>query len=449
MSGLMISVSGVRGRVDEELTAEVAMRYANALASTLPDGPVVIGRDGRRSGQMLAAAAAAGLCASGRDVLDAGTAATPTLGVLVGSLSAAGGLQITASHNPAEYNGLKAFGPDGRLLGAAAAGQTAEAYRRNAWCSAGHPGWGRLSQVPDPHAPHLHRLLACVDAERIRKCRYRVVLDANHGAGGVLGRRLLESLGCEVHVLGETPDGEFEHRPEPVAENLREVALRVRQLGASVGFCQDPDGDRLALVDAAGCYLGEEYTLAICADHVLGQNPGAVAANCATSRMLDEVARRHRVPCYRSAVGEVHVVEAMEAHDAVLGGEGNGGVIDPRVGLVRDSFVGMALVLEAMACSGLSLRELADRLPAYHMIKGRLDLPTARVPLALAALRRHFDTAEASTLDGLRLDWPEQWLLVRPSNTEPLVRLIVEAATPEEAESLYAEAAAVIRGSQG
>ncbi len=444
MSGLIISVSGVRGRVDDELNAEVAARYANGLTVTLPPGTVVLGRDGRRSGHMLAAAATAGLCAAGRDVLDAGIAATPTLGILVNSLRAAGGLQITASHNPAEYNGLKAFGPDGRLLGPAAATQAAEAFQSSVWRRAGHARWGRRLELSDPHAPHLERLLAMVDAECIRRQRYRVLLDANHGAGGCLGRRLLESLGCEVHVLGEVPDGEFDHPPEPIAENLTDAAAQVHQLGAAVGFFQDPDADRLALVDSAGRYLGEEYTLAICADHVLAQNPGAVVANCATSRMIDDIAQRHKVPCCRSAVGEVHVVEAMEAHDAVIGGEGNGGVIDPRVGYVRDSFVAMALVLEAMAVSGQGVAELAGRLNAYYMIKGRLDLPAERVADAFECLRRRFNTAEASTLDGLRLDWPERWLLVRPSRTEPMVRLIVEAATAAAARELYDDAAAAI-----
>lgn len=445
MSGLIVSISGVRGRVDDELNVEVAVRYANALAAALPAGPIVLGRDGRRSGHMLAAAATAGLCAAGRDVVDVGVTATPSLGVLVTSLPAAGGLQITASHNPAEYNGLKAFGPEGRLLGPAAAAQAAEVFRLGKWLSAMHGGWGRSGQHSDPDTPHLERLLGMVDVERIRRQRYRVLLDANHGAGGRLGRKLLESLGCQVHVVGETPDGDFEHPPEPLAQNLTQIGKRVLEVGAAVGFCQDPDADRLALIDAAGRYLGEEYTLVLCADHVLEQNPGAVVANCATSRMLDEVAQRHKVPCYRSAVGEVHVAEAMEAHDAVLGGEGNGGVIDPRVGYVRDSFVAMALVLEAMATSGQSVAELAERFPAYHMIKGRLDLAGENVPTAFARLRRHFEMAEASTLDGLRLDWPDQWLLLRPSNTEPLVRLIVEAPTEQAAQRLYEEAAAIIR----
>lgn len=444
MSALIISVSGVRGRVDDELTVEAAARYANGLAASLPPGPVVLGRDGRRSGHMLAAAAAAGLCAAGRDVLDAGTAATPTLGILVQSQHAAGGLQITASHNPAEYNGLKAFGPDGRLLGPAAATQVAEAFQTGVWHRAEANGWGRRVELSDPHGPHLERLLAMVDAESIRRQRYRVVLDANHGAGGCLGRRLLESLGCEVHLLGEVPDGEFEHPPEPIAENLTDAAAQVRQLGAAVGFFQDPDADRLALVDSAGRYLGEEYTLAICADHVLEHNPGAVVANCATSRMIDDIAERHKVPCCRSAVGEVHVVEAMEAHDAVIGGEGNGGVIDPRVGYVRDSFVAIALVLEAMALSGLGVAELAARLKAYHMIKGRLHWRAEPGTDVFDCLRRRFSTAEVSTLDGLRLDWPDRWLLVRPSRTEPLVRLIVEASTEAAARELYHEAAAVL-----
>jgi phosphomannomutase len=476
MAELIISISGVRGRVDDELTPHVAMRYANVLAGTLhtglivnePEGPrripplrssvalrdrpMVLGRDGRRSGHMLAAAAAAGLCAAGRDVVDAGVAATPTLGVLVSSLGAAGGLQVTASHNPQEYNGLKGFGAEGRLLDGVEAGQAAEAFREGNWYRAEDGRWGRVSNLSDPHAPHLERLLGVVDVDRIRRQRYRVLLDANHGAGGCLGRKLLEELGCEVHVLGETPDGAFEHPPEPLAENLKDVAPRVPELGAAVGFCQDPDADRLALIDAGGRYLGEEYTLAICADHVLEQNAGAIVTNGATSRMLDDVAQRHRVPCFRVPVGEVHVVEAMDAHDAVLGGEGNGGVIDPRVGYVRDSFVAMALVLDAMASRGESVAELARRLPAYHMIKGRFQVPTEKNDHVFDKLLSRFDVDEIDEIshdDGLRLDWPDRWLLARPSNTEPLMRLIVEATTAQAAQELYDEAANVIASALG
>jgi phosphomannomutase len=292
---------------------------------------------------------------------------------------------------------------------------------------------------------HLERLLAAVQVDAIRRCHFNVLLDANHGAGGGLGRLLLDALGCNVTVLGGQADGQFAHPPEPTAENLTTVLPAVNAHGADIGFCQDPDADRLAIIDGQGRYLGEEYTQAICFDHVLARRRGPIVTNGASSRMALDIARRHGTVCHRSPVGEAHVVELMIAQRAILGGEGNGGVIDPRVGYVRDSFVGMALVLEAMALGGQTVAELADRLPRYAMIKTTAAVPVDRLAAVLEALRSHFAAAQADDTDGLRLDWLDRWLLVRASNTEPLVRLIAEAPTPEEVEGLREEALGVIR----
>jgi phosphomannomutase len=277
-----------------------------------------------------------------------------------------------------------------------------------------------------------------------------VLLDANHGSGSVLGQPLLELLGCEVVVLGGTPDGQFEHPPEPTAENLAGVLAKVTRDASDIGFCQDPDADRLAVIDECGRYLGEEYTLALCADHVLRRTPGAVVTNCSTSRMTEDLARKYGVPFFRSAVGEANVVDEMLLRNAVLGGEGNGGVIDPRVGLVRDSFVGMALVLDAMALRDRPVSVLAGELPRYVIWKSKIELPTDAVPVALKSLEYRFSGATSDWLDGLRLDWRHadgsgSWLLVRASNTEPVVRIIAEAPTEPEARRLCEEAAATIR----
>jgi phosphomannomutase len=282
---------------------------------------------------------------------------------------------------------------------------------------------------------------ATVQLERIRDCGFTVLLDANHGAGSLLGRRLLESLGCRVVLMGGEPDGRFAHRPEPTAENLVDVAPLVPRHGAIVGFCQDPDADRLAVIDEAGTYLGEEYTLALCLDHVLRSRRGPVAINCATSRMSVDVAARHGAACYRAAVGEANVVAEMRARKAVFGGEGNGGPIDPRVGYVRDSFVGMALILDALAERQMRLSEWVRELPRYAIRKTTAPVAAASLRLAFEALRRRFADASVDMLDGLRLDWNDSWLLVRASNTEPIVRLIVEAPTPAAAEQLCAAAA--------
>jgi phosphomannomutase len=293
---------------------------------------------------------------------------------------------------------------------------------------------------------------ATVDGDAIRRHRPRVWLDACHGAGGRVARPLLEHLGCEVVIEGGEPDGLFAHEPEPTAANLAGMLPRIRQQRADVGFFQDPDADRLAIATADGVYIGEEATLAIAADAVLAKRPGSVVVNCSTSGMTALIAARHGVPCHVSAVGEANVVDRMLAVNAVLGGEGNGGVIDPRVVLVRDSFVAMALVLERM-CAGprlTSVAELAAGLPRLVMKKTKVDLaPAIRGPGLAAALERiaaAFPGARPDRLDGLRLDWPGGWLLVRASNTEPIVRLVAEAESEAAVDDALARAAAALAG---
>jgi phosphomannomutase len=448
----IISVSGLRGIVGESLNDEIAARYASAFAAGLPEGLIVLTRDSRPSGPALAQAIAAALTAGGHDVLDAGIAATPTTGVLVRRHAAVGGVQISASHNPSQYNGIKLFDGSGRVLNAAAGERVLEAYQRGQRReSAGRKGV--VEACDDAIEDHLRLVLETVDVAAIRQRGFRVLLDSNHGAGAALGRKLLDALGCELRILGEKADGAFAHPPEPLAENLAQVGERVVEFQADVGFCQDPDADRLAIIDENGRYLGEEYTLAICADHVLRQNRGPIVTTCSTSKMTEDVARRHNVPFHRSAVGEANVVDVMLEYDAVFGGEGNGGVIDPRVGLVRDSFVGMALVLDAMAARGVAVSQLANELPRYAICKTKVSLPRDQIAAALDALQAEFPAARANRLDGLRLDWgnPDgsgSWLLVRASNTEPIVRLVAEAPTADGAERLCQEGERVIKRAQ-
>ncbi len=447
----IITASGLRGIVGQSFTPEVAWRYAAAFAKILPPGPVVISRDGRANGQPFITPVTAGLMHDRpRAVLDAGIAATPTTGVLVRQLGCAGGIQISASHNPAEYNGMKLFGSDGRVVSETIGKQVLARYRELANQSPPLAKPSKAERIPDTISAHLALVSDIVDVPRIRNRHFRVVLDANHGSGSLLGKSLLEQFGCEVTLLGGLPDGRFAHPPEPTAENLASVFATVTQHGAHLGFCQDPDADRLAIIDERGRYLGEEYTLSICANFVLAQSPGSIVTNCSTSRMTEDIAHKYRAPFYRSAVGETNVVDKMLDVRAVFGGEGNGGVIDPRVGLVRDSFVGMALVLDAMAARGVAVSELADELPRYAIHKTKIDLPRDQIAAALHALESEFSSARADRLDGLRLDWGNpngsgSWLLVRASNTEPIVRLVAEAPTADGAERLCQEGERVIR----
>lgn len=444
MSEPIISVSGLRGIVGDSLTPEIAVRYARAFAAELGPGSIVITRDGRQSGPMLATALADGLTAKGRDVVDAGVAATPTTGVLVRQMGAAGGIQISASHNPPQYNGLKLFSAVGRVIPEAAGAKVMARYRIDEPPGRARDKSGTIRGCDDSIGHHGSLVAATVDIERIRHRRFKVLLDANHGAGSLLGRKLLAELGCQLTILGGEPDGQFEHTPEPTAENLADVLAAVPQHGCDVGFCQDPDADRLAVIDRLGRYLGEEYTLAICVEHRLQSDRGPIVTNCSTSRMAQDIAEKYNVPFFRSAVGEANVVDAMLQHGAVLGGEGNGGAIDPRVGLVRDSFVGMALILDAMARRQWSVGQLADELPRYEIVKTKISLPREQIPAAFAAVERHFQGAPSDRLDGLRLDWPGKWLLVRASNTEPIVRAVAEAPTRAEAERLCREAQAAM-----
>lgn len=446
MSELIISVSGLRGIVGETLTPDVASRFVAAFAGKVDEGPVIVARDGRSSGPMLSKAIVASLTACGRDVIDADVAATPTVGVLVRQLGAAGAVQISASHNPPPYNGIKLFGADGRVLNAVTGAAIRDAYHSGeaAWCP--FDRIGSASVHDDPHSGHMAKVLQTVDVDAIRKAKHRVLIDSNHGAGSLLGVRLLKELGCTVVACGDTPDGQFAHVPEPTADNLVGISKRVREENCSVGFCQDPDADRLALVDADGRYIGEEYTLALCVRRAMQHDAtrGPIVINGATSGMSERLAADAGVESHRSAVGEANVADKMMAVGAKYGGEGNGGPIDPRVGYVRDSFVGMAQVLDLMTSTGKTLAQLADELPKLHIHKDKANASPDQLPAWFAALREKYPDASHDEVDGLRLAWKDKWLLVRGSNTEPIVRMIAEADSAESAMELCKTAASLL-----
>jgi phosphomannomutase len=430
------SVSGLRGVVGDGLDPVVATEFAAAYAAGCEGKEVVVGHDGRASAPVFVGAVVAGITATGRDVLLAGPTATPTLGSIVRDLGLAGGIQVSASHNPAEYNGLKFFQPEGMVLGPEQGRALLERVERREFDWAGPTDLGRVRELYDPDARHLSRVLDTVDDVRLRSRPFKVVLDACHGAGGRAAHRLFEELGCQAIILGGTPDGLYDHPPEPTEDNLAGLAAIVPAVGAHVGFAQDPDADRLAIIDEKGRYIGEELTLALATMHRLSQTRGPVVLNLSTSRVAEELARRQGCPVVRTPVGEIHVVEAMRAGGAVLGGEGNGGVIDPRVGFVRDSIAAMALVLDLMAATLQPLSELVDGLPRFAMLKTKFPRGSRPVAGLFDALAGAFPDAEVDRRDGLRLDWGDRWAHVRPSNTEPIVRVIVEAKDSGSAAAL-------------
>lgn len=442
--GLMVSVSGVRGRVGEALTPEIVATYAAAFgawASRNGNRHVVVGRDSRVSGPMFTRIVHGALQSVGCTVIDIGMAPTPTIQLAVEQHHAAGGLGITASHNPIEWNALKFIGPSGLFLSAD------EGAEMRALLETGIPRatWDQLGTIAsDPAAVqrHIDQVLALpfLNVEGIRAKQFKVALDCCHGAGSVIMPQLLTELGCEVFAIGMDADGKFPRPPEPVAENLGDLERLVVQTRADIGMATDPDVDRLALVLDNGKAPGEDYTLAFAARTVLKHRPGPVVTNLSTSKVVSDVAHEMGVPFHFAKVGEVNVALSMRDAGATIGGEGNGGVILPEMHLGRDAPVGAALMLQLMLEEGRPLSALVADRPRYVIVKDKLDRPNVALDAVYAALRGTFADATADTQDGLRLDWPDRWVHLRPSGTEPIVRVIAEAPTEAAARELIAQA---------
>ena len=456
-STLMISVSGMRGHVGTDLTPELVTRHAAALGSwARSQGKplVVLGRDSRTSGPMFAHAATAGLMSVGVDVIDLGIVPTPTVQMAVEEHHAGAGLILTASHNPIEWNALKFVGPDGIFLdgdaGAAVRALAEKGPVRNGW-----EGLGVVREDPSAlqrHFAHILRL-PMIDVEKIRARRFRVALDCVRGAGGRSIPALLEQLGCEVHGINLETDGRFPRAPEPIPENLVELGKLVRETKADIGMAVDPDVDRLALVDETGTPPGEDYTLAFAVRTVLAWagkagkagkaggagDPATVVVNLSTSLVVEDAARDYGARFVRAPVGEANVARAMRDEGALIGGEGNGGVMLPALHIGRDAPLGVALILQMLAGSGVPVSQLVNQHPRYTIVKAKGPRGAELRPL-YDALRRRFPDAAADERDGLRLSWRDRWLHVRPSGTEPIIRYIAEAPTAVDAESLVGAA---------
>jgi len=466
---LMVGVSGVRGIVGKDLTPEVVTRWARAFGRWAREGKgdegrgkresVVVGRDARTSGPAFAAAVTAGLTSVGCDVIDVGLVPTPTVQLAVEHHHAGGGIAITASHNPIEWNALKFIGPDGIFLDGAEGKRVAELV-------AGSPGSGKREAgnvTADPGAVERHLdavlKLPVLDVERIRKRKFTVALDAVRGAGGPPMRDLLEQLQCRVTGINLETDGRFPRAPEPIPENLGDLATLVRRSGAEVGIAVDPDVDRLAIVDETGAPIGEDYTLAFAVRAVLGKRDGGrgtskptVVCNLSTSLVVEDAARECGAEVVRTPVGEVHVARAIVRLAAVIGGEGNGGVMYPALHAGRDAPVAAALLLALLARDGKRVSEVVAGAPRYVIVKGKAERGSRNAEQGMedvyAGLRRRFPDATGDTQDGLRLAWRDRWLHVRPSNTEPIIRLIAEAPSGAAARDLVDEGRRLCTASQ-
>jgi phosphomannomutase len=446
---LMISVSGMRGIVGKDLTPELVARHAAALGAWARQNGkpvVVLGRDARTSGPMFSRAAAAGLMSVGVTVVDVGVAPTPTVQLAVEHHHAGAGLILTASHNPIEWNALKFVGPDGVFLD----GEAGTTVRQLAADGPARGGWdtvGAYREDPGAIQRHLDLVLALpmIDLEGIRAQRFHVALDCVRGAGGTTIPQLLERLGCRVSAINLETDGRFPHPPEPLPENLGDLSRLVQESGAVVGLAVDPDVDRLALVDETGKPIGEDYTLAFAVQAVLGvggthrRGTPVVVANLSTSLVVEDAARLAGARFVRAPVGEANVARVIREEKAVIGGEGNGGVILPQLHIGRDAPLGVALILHLLSASGKQVSELVAAQPRYRIVKAKTQRGNDLAPI-YARLTKRFPDAAPDERDGLRLAWNDRWLHIRPSGTEPIVRLIAEAPTGGEAEALIGAA---------
>lgn len=441
---LIVSVSGIRGIVGVSLTPEVAMQFAMSYGTPRTGQMILLSRDGRPSGDSLGAAVAAGLTAVGCHVIDLGIAPTPTVGIAVTSMKAAGAIQITASHNPAPWNGLKLFGNDGAVLPAAAGAEIKAKFEAGTYSQVKWDRVGRIRKSDESFDHHINRVMAVVDSKPIAAAKFKVLVDANGGSGGPLALKLLQKLGVEAISIGCESTGHFAHEAEPIPAHLVDIAPKVKSANAAVGFVLDPDADRLALIDEHGNCISEETTLALAVKYVLKSRKGAVVVNMSTSRVNEDLARAAGCSFSRSAVGEANVVSLIRESHAAIGGEGNGGVIDPQVGWVRDPFVGMAYILSLMALKKKPLSQIIAGLPQYAMLKTKYAVSKESLPAALAKIKKAWPSVNINEVDGLRLDGPDWWLHVRPSNTEPVVRAIAEAPTAEQAKQLCDQAAVLL-----
>ena len=431
---LIISVSGMRGIVGENLTDSVATDYGRAFGTFLKEScteqkrklSVSIGRDSRLSGKQLLSAVAEGLCSVGIDVIDLGIVTTPSVGIMLRELGCVGGVVITASHNPGQYNGIKLLLGNGVAPPSNAAKQIRQYYFDKHF-GVDSSDCGKITFSEQTDITHINKVLAIIDRGTIAANKFKVILDSVNGAGGRITKILLAELGCEVVAINDEPTGLFAHAPEPIAENLKGLCEIVTTEGADIGFAQDPDADRLAIVDENGTYIGEEYSLALSAKYIFSKKTGKAATNLSTSRMIDDVAEKAGGRVIRTAVGEAHVAAAMFEHDCIIGGEGNGGVIDLRVGPIRDSLVGIALVLQLMAETGKTISQLVDEIGGYYMKKDKFTADTLQAQQIFNLAKKAFDNAKLDTTDGCRFDFDDGWLHLRASNTEPVIRIIVEA----------------------
>ncbi len=436
-SDLKISVSGIRGKIGRSFTPALVISFSEAFATYLVGGRIVVATDTRPTRDLVKHAVFAGLLSCGATPVDAGILPIPSFQIYVRDTKARGGIAITASHNPVEWNALKLVRRGGFFPFSYQAEEILDIYHQGKFKRTHYFAEGPKIDR-DAFRFHKRRLLRFADIELIKKRRPKVVVDACNGASSPYVADFLKELGCEVVAINTDVNSPFPHPPEPLPENLRQLSEAVKKHGADIGFAQDADADRLAAVDERGVPIGEEYTLALAVKYYLenkGKSP--VVVNLSTSRAVEDVAKEAGVSFFRAKVGEINVVEEMMRRGAKIGGEGNGGVISADVHLCRDSFTGMALLLELLSKSGKTLSELASQLPRYFMIKDKIEVSLKDSIRIVEHFKEAHKHGRINLMDGVRIDYPDFWIHLRPSNTEPVLRLIVEAIDKNLAEEIF------------
>jgi phosphomannomutase len=437
---LKIGVSGIRGVVGEFLTPSLACAFGQAFGTYVGAGVVMVGRDTRSTGPMLQHAVQCGLLSAGCEIVDLGVLPTPTIQMYVAFAHARGGIALTASHNPPEYNALKLFNHRGLFFNHYERNEFIDLYHQSSFHEATNAEMRPVRrEAEEAKRLHIERVLAHVDVPRIRERRFRVALDGVNGAGSVMTPQFLtESLGCDLNAIWIDPAQPFPREAEPKPESLGRIAGLVREKGCEIGFALDPDGDRLAVVDENGQVLDNDDVLALAVDAALERLPGDVVVNLTTSSVIDDIARAHGRKVHRTPVGEANVVERIQAVKAAIGGEGSSaGIIFPAVHLCRDSFSGIAMFLDRMAGTDQTISQLVARLPRYYRRIGKVAYEHGRLGSLMQKLEDEFPDATMDRTDGLKLLWPGRWIHVRASNTEPILRFSAEARSEEEMDGLY------------
>lgn len=441
-TNLIMSTSGIRGIVGSSLTPELAMRCAQAFGLYANKGKIIVGGDTRTSHESFKHAVISGLLSIGVDVIYIGKVPTPTVQQAIRHHKANGGIVITASHNPIEWNGLKLMSDQGSFLTQAEYDKFKQQFDSKNNFLSDYATQGTLTHTVSTINQHIDTILSVINPESIQNSNFKVLVDPNHGTGGIATPLLLDRLNVDYDMIYETPDGKFSHTPEPLEKNLSTLINTMKEGGYDIGFAQDPDADRLVIVDEKGRFIGEDYSLGFCIDYVLQhekETMPVIVVNLSTSQLIEHIGRQYNAKTIYTKIGEVNVTQGLLAHNAVVGGEGNGGVIYPKIGLGRDSLTGITLALSYLAQSKKTVSEIVNTYPNFYIVRDKITwLSQDKSSLAplVAKLNDAFPNSQSNTEDGIKITMESEWVQMRPSNTEPIIRIFAEAQSPERAQAL-------------